>query len=593
MCDSELRAMHSATAAFRTHREEGLRSIRERRNASLSATRSLPPEILGNIFQFRSYDPMSGTSFLIQYWFYRAQNCHRWLTFTHVCRHWRAVALQRGSLWNRLHCAMPEAPWRTYLIRSANTLLTVHVDWASAGGRRRKDIMDHCGRIEELYLILPADGSDFDELDQMFLSPAPYLHTLHLKGGSGTWYHALKDFIVHRSPALRNLKLDDIYFPWGVDIANIECLRLSAFEGDELSEVPVHRNARALHTFDDVLHTLQSAPSLKTLDLLGSYVLIPAPQITSPIIHLPVNTLELSSFSKAPFPSSLVGILAAIIPTPVMDVNIAHNLEYLKVDASGVTALLAHIPDALRIHLSSRGKPGSPAVSTVLHLGVNTSWPNCHRLFFRLANKATASPLFDSYGTNISDGSPSVEVKYSGFPCCNVRSNSTERESLRSATLMLVRSLPDGHVDHLRHIALTGLCWTRTDVVSTFGQARGVEALTVYAVPNGFEEMTSVFVGDLLRVSASSPGIPAASGASCVIFPALRTLHLKWVDFGVRCDGGTTTLEEVFTLALESRKAMDCGLQSLDIEHCHLEDRFVELWCSIVPQVTVTAVSTS
>ncbi|KAI0266525.1 hypothetical protein BC834DRAFT_783046, partial [Gloeopeniophorella convolvens] len=92
--DGELAALHTVTCAMRT-----------RRNA-LSLVGRLPPELLSRIFAFHAanqpiardpiynYDDPNPPSM--------AQVELGWITVTHVCRAWRAVALADPSLWRTI-----------------------------------------------------------------------------------------------------------------------------------------------------------------------------------------------------------------------------------------------------------------------------------------------------------------------------------------------------------------------------------------------------------------------------------------------------------------------------------------------------------
>jgi hypothetical protein len=99
-----------------------LHSLLTRRNA-LALISLLPPEILARVFHFLALEepPHSGT------------RNFGWIRTTHVCRHWRQVALDDSSLWARISGVSTK--WNTawiseMLARARNAPLEINIDLA-------------------------------------------------------------------------------------------------------------------------------------------------------------------------------------------------------------------------------------------------------------------------------------------------------------------------------------------------------------------------------------------------------------------------------------------------------------------------------
>ncbi|KAI0284069.1 hypothetical protein BC826DRAFT_881182, partial [Russula brevipes] len=85
---------------------------------TLAPVSVLPPEVLARIFHLvaladaESSRPKMGNL--------------RWIGVTHVCRHWRQVALDDSSLWARISGSMAKATWVCEMLaRARNAPLSI------------------------------------------------------------------------------------------------------------------------------------------------------------------------------------------------------------------------------------------------------------------------------------------------------------------------------------------------------------------------------------------------------------------------------------------------------------------------------------
>lgn len=147
---------------------------------SLSLPNRLPPEILCNIFLYLLLDVRKNLGRLT------AEGSMGWVRVTHVCRHWREVALGCQMLWAHLAFAGPEFT-EVMLARSKDAPL--HVEYFNEGGPR---MFETLGRIlsqtERLQVVrLRFWGWDVDPNELTLIlsnltSPAPLLERLSLSG---------------------------------------------------------------------------------------------------------------------------------------------------------------------------------------------------------------------------------------------------------------------------------------------------------------------------------------------------------------------------------------------------------------------------
>ncbi|KAF6759739.1 hypothetical protein DFP72DRAFT_115953 [Ephemerocybe angulata] len=95
--------------------EHDIRILKTCQNSTPSVNR-LPPEVLSNIFIFLFWTMERE---------YREDHKVFWIRSTHVCRHWRAVALGCAALWTNFAFDMHGELMRTILPRSKNLPLSV------------------------------------------------------------------------------------------------------------------------------------------------------------------------------------------------------------------------------------------------------------------------------------------------------------------------------------------------------------------------------------------------------------------------------------------------------------------------------------
>ncbi|RDB16483.1 hypothetical protein Hypma_002871 [Hypsizygus marmoreus] len=276
----------------------------------LSLISRLPPEILSIVFKCvaEAFETAE-----------ESEN-HRWVGVSHVCKHWRQVALQCPSLWSTIFSWHPR--WtKEVLARSQMSPLTVKATIQHPANGQYKivngeitftnqtsllEVLQHLSRIRVLSILQIASARDLvshilDKLD----AAAPLLQTLiivsHQNLGEYEYNVALPyaelpaTSFPHGAPLLRTLELRLCSLPWDSPLltCDLTSLTLSRFPPDDQVSI------------QQIIAILCGLPNLETLEL--TLVIISSPSraaIPAPpkLAHLPRLTslhIEADIFSCA------------------------------------------------------------------------------------------------------------------------------------------------------------------------------------------------------------------------------------------------------------------------------------------------------
>ncbi|TDL22615.1 hypothetical protein BD410DRAFT_788439 [Rickenella mellea] len=145
--------------------EEYLANLKSQRN-TFSSIYKLPPEVIAHILRR-----------------VRTNRLSLWLSVTHVCRHWRQVALDCSSLWTTVNLSEQEA--KAFLERSRSALLTVRA--RRSGQADNKNVIsllcDNLSRIRELRLDAGRYSwhSESFDINTVFSVPAPFMEKIFIR----------------------------------------------------------------------------------------------------------------------------------------------------------------------------------------------------------------------------------------------------------------------------------------------------------------------------------------------------------------------------------------------------------------------------
>jgi hypothetical protein len=189
--------------------ETSARALRSRYN-TLSITARLPPGVLSTIFESVRHESATRIA---------SPDRIRWIKVTHVCTHWRRVALECPSLWADIPISNPS--WVEEVLKRSKmaplTLVARLPTYCSRGAKMIRIALTSMPRIQRLSL---RDYGGKDELGPILagvLSPAPLLESLSLKFGNinSTPVCVLPRHIFGgKAPRLRELDLQDCSLHW-------------------------------------------------------------------------------------------------------------------------------------------------------------------------------------------------------------------------------------------------------------------------------------------------------------------------------------------------------------------------------------------
>ncbi|TFY54536.1 hypothetical protein EVG20_g9665 [Dentipellis fragilis] len=257
-----------------------LSSLRTRYNAFAHINR-LPSEILAHMFHFLRdiYKPIPkdriGDLSL-------PSQVIGWVQVTHVCRQWRAVALEYPTLWSDITFTLG-ARWKEeFFHRSGTTPIVIELSMPVNYRFQKKnlgnfpvDLAHHMSHTRELSFT--GIITDFMPAISLLCRPAPSLEKLFLHNLSTVSSHDYMpfvplDFLGGYAPRLRDLNLHRWRMSWP-SIAFQSLINLSITHN-------CHENVRNTSELGHLLDSLQKMPSLQKLTL--KYVLSPLPANVTP-----------------------------------------------------------------------------------------------------------------------------------------------------------------------------------------------------------------------------------------------------------------------------------------------------------------------
>ncbi|KAF8498179.1 hypothetical protein F5888DRAFT_1693232 [Russula emetica] len=235
-----------------------LRSLLTRRNA-LAPISLLPPEILGRVFHSLALDEPP----------YSNQQNFGWIRTTHVCRHWRQVALDDSSLWARISgipIDLNTALISEMLARARNALLEIDFDFDLAempGPDMSLLIPPHLSHTRALRLRNQMLESE--SVEEIFSREAPDLEHFQLSVDSPITFRDLGGTTLFKgqAPKLRAFCISQVCVPWSfIPRGQLTQLKI-IFRDDEMSTA----DAPSLGDARQFIDLLVNCPALEILVL--------------------------------------------------------------------------------------------------------------------------------------------------------------------------------------------------------------------------------------------------------------------------------------------------------------------------------------
>ncbi|KAL7280716.1 hypothetical protein ACG7TL_005658 [Trametes sanguinea] len=256
----------------------------------------LPPEILAEIFALVS------TTQYEESWrrHYGSSQVYKWLSVAHVCRVWRAIALDTPRLWSRIVLTRPEVD-KEVLARSKKAPL-----WISANIHHQDDeraallntIMEDSVRLKELHLTGPARA--LQHLSAKWTNRADALEFLSLNSAYRLFDHASffatpplsANLFSGHVPRLRHLSICRLNVGW---TSPLFCSTLRTLTIDARNE-----HSDSTGEFSHLLDALDNMQFLEKLSLTDAVPRLPDEVVAIPetqrAIRLPrLRVLEVYS----------------------------------------------------------------------------------------------------------------------------------------------------------------------------------------------------------------------------------------------------------------------------------------------------------
>ncbi|KAI0060708.1 hypothetical protein BV25DRAFT_1992767 [Artomyces pyxidatus] len=551
--EQEIEEAHLAVCAMRT-----------RRNA-LVPVFVLPPEVLSRIFELHALHVPPGS-----------ENAYiqargkvpplGWIaSTTHVCHHWREVALGNPGLWGGISFSIGKEWTGEMIVRSKAAPISVTQEFqtrsrAPPGVRARPPralphpiFPSHLSRVQKLILT-----GELEEILPNLTRPAPILETLQLStyASRSRKITFSEDLFKGDTPRLHEIKLENVAFTsWRCfPTGNLTVLELVFPASPRTADRRVADSMPPSRSFDAFLDLIDETPSLTRL------------------------VLQFCVPSGAPSPSA-----DRTVSLPNLSLL---ALEGTAVDVFGVLKRLK-IPRKARLRMTctSTDSTGSeccivlPLIAT--HLGTHSSRPTSFQaLSIQSRGPACLVWAYKNHDANDEDD----EDDQDGFDFLGGEHEPDIRLRFEYSHWKLQASVIQGvcaafHLSDLRALDLSvnRSDWTEAQWLDVFGQCKSVQHLQVSG------DMAETSFSALAKWPASGTrsertGKKKAQVQEPLLFPRLCTLSVHTVDF-VRGRGNSSN---ALHPSLKKRHAKKLGLRLLKIQHCALNEAVLEDYQDIV-----------
>ena len=509
------------------------------RSVSTPTSVVLPPELLARIFHFYALQAPP--------WSDGVQKLG-WIAVTHVCQHWRQVALGDSSLWANITGISPNSKWISeMLVRARNAPLVVDFAVTPVPGILSK-FSPHIFRIRELRLrdvsLLHSQG-----LREICALGAPALEHFEIgvSGPSPVTFHELCGTTLFRgrAPKLRTLSLSKVYIPWSlIPRGQLTQLKITLVRGIPTPSTPSPCDSNHL------LDLLINSPDLEVLVL---EFCIPAMLFQAPdgqAIHLP----RLSRLRLGGSTSHVANILKILQLPPSTTLHLrcisenpfTHNVNVI------LPLVSAHFHNpapvefrSLRITINRFNSPIYVAASVARP---ESTIPGLHAL---------------EYDT---DGNAELTMSFHGAPLSRY---STQENIIKDVFNMLpisnLESLSISVPPFVPFVYWYDLCQRCEKVTTIRASGHGTSDLLRSLAPlkptkptSGSKEKKGRYINrDTLAQEANTTG----THAPITPFQKLTSLLLENLDFGYG-------LYDEFAYVLRRRRANNMSLNILGVDHC-------------------------
>ncbi|KAF5357585.1 hypothetical protein D9758_007479 [Tetrapyrgos nigripes] len=518
--------------------DEEIRKLQTRRNSLVPISR-LPNELLSTILMFCSQlkPDDDNDNDLRLFPPSRQRDRWPWTTVSHICSHWRNVALGCPVLWSCLDFSRPA--WVPAMVeRSRMVPLTLEVPFELVYHSQTEEAistaLQHMSRVKELSVSIPSgQAGRLKALIAGLQQPAPLLEVLYLdKFDFSPWDVNLPlEFLNGDAPRLRHLELRGFCLPLASGLLKNRLTSLVLFFSSPTDASWVQQLVRML-------------TSLCSLEVLGLKVPLSVKTISlTRVTHLPhLRSIELDAYITVC--ASLLDCIS-FPPTTTMQFSCAvSSPDQLIPQTSPISASLSRIRDLL-LQSSSTTQFESMISSLIistdtwdpkLALG-NTSSKPWLELSFWFHDRPSPQSRSELFAT----------ILEAILPASNATVRLLTLEGLqRSWSSYQIWEKPASSLDSVRTLHVRGSC------------VRGIlEWLTLTTpYPSQIDD--------------------SACADRFTFLPLLRSLHLSLVNFDLDNDNTYTTLEKLKGV-LTMRSERQCKIEEVKLEKCfRLSNEHVE-----------------
>lgn len=523
-------------------------SIRTRHNAYIPVSR-LPSEILAQIFLFLSFGAGSklvretSPGHMVQH---KARDLG-WIKVTHVCRHWRQVALAHLSLWTTITNDLG-AKWVPLMLARAQSL-PVNIQWnplAETLGKASPVEVDFAPHLSHIRTLQISDTIDrLSQIIHTLLQPAPMLERITILDTAlgSSILHVPADLFASNAPRLRTARFIGLIVSLDVPILQ----HITTLDIRLRSPSP-----ECLPSTDQFFNSLSKLHCLESLRI--EHYLPRCPDgisVRSQTRHPPIMLPQLSKIMlEGPLRSCAVAISSIYVP-PTVSIGLIPHAEGLADD------LRAFIP----VLETVSGKLGG--VEPIRMLQVTDNRDN-----------GVFSVFAWRFLCDIPDDKPLSNFPKRPTISINYRAPKEDRPDALNKLYPVYRSLC------LPVVWMLGLTFYQ-DVKTDWFEPPLLSCPNLQRIFMWGPRLKTHLCDALGPVSNSGSQGDAKVG---VHFPSLRSIHLSSVEID-NMTHERIQFRKRFKSVLEMRRELSVPLKRLDLKNCSASTRHLNQLNQLVPEV--------
>ncbi|KAI0290882.1 hypothetical protein BC826DRAFT_517418 [Russula brevipes] len=517
----------------------------------------LPPEVLSRIFHLvPSAEPS----------WYELQSL-RWISITHVCRHWRQVALDDSSLWARISGYQMDTAWvPEALARARNAPLTIDL-LGSPNPETLAMFLEHFAHTREFRLRdLVAHHLD-DNVWKLCNLDAPALEHFELGFKADSPVTFLETpFFNGMAPKLRTFFLSRVRVPWSfIPRGQLTQLTITHFDERTVANGPSLGDSKSL------IDLLINCPVLETL-ILGFCL---PDSITRPSDVQSVHLPRLSCLSLVGSSSRVANLfkLLKLPPSATLRMRCTSETTATHKDHHILPLVSAHFHNPASVEMMS----------------FRVTWYHMERLMtftaYTYLPRLTAYPCYVfEHDVN---GEATLSLSFEALP---------DAENGEDILGRVCSTLPISNIEFLSisaHDVVRPVNWGElfqscAKLTSIQASGQGTIGLLKELTPPKPKKATSRGKGRKRQLDNKGFPVPAPSGHSATvdtampIFPRLTSLFLMWLDFGEPAH--PPGVYDVLSTMLRRRKACKVPLKRLSIDRCTITTNRANALGELVPE---------